>query len=142
MQRNQTLMALDAPTFPETWLLSSVRYESELHNHAVVHPDGPVLPDNVAEPLATRRNHIEQYGALPGNYEITYAMHNQQPWAKRSDKPCLVTYNPVGRIDDAKVVERRWSSTSSTTCATSPCWRACSASCRAGGGPSTGARTR
>ena len=105
---NQTLMALDAPTLLETWLLSSVRYESELHNHAVVHSDASVLPDNAAEPLATRSNHIEQYGARPDNYEITYVMHNQQPWAKRSDKPCLVTYNPVSRIDDAKVVERRW----------------------------------
>ena len=68
---NQTLMALDKPTFFEAWLLSSIRYESELHNHAIVHSDASVLPDNAAEPLATRSNHIAQYGARPDNYEIT-----------------------------------------------------------------------
>ena len=105
---NQTLMALDRPSFLESWLLTSVRYESELHNHVVVHSDASVLPDNAALPLDTRSNHIEQYGARPDNYEITYIMHNQQPWAKRSDKPCLVTYNPVSRIDERKVVKRWW----------------------------------
>ena len=84
---NQTLMILDRPTFLESWLLASVRYESELHNHAVVHSDASVLPDDEVEALATRSNHVEQYGARPDNYEITYIMHNQQPWAKRSDKP-------------------------------------------------------
>ncbi len=105
---NQTLMALDKPTFLERWLLSSVRYESELHNHTVVHHDASVLPDNEARPLDTRSNHIEQYGVRPDNYEITYIMHNQQPWAKRSDKPCLVTYNPVSRIDEGKIVRKWW----------------------------------
>ena len=105
---NQTLMILDRPTFLESFLLSSIRYESELHNHTVVHSDASVLPDNEARPLATRSNHIEQYGARPDNYEITYIMHNQQPWANRSDRPCLVTYNPVSRIDEDRIVERRW----------------------------------
>ena len=105
---NQTLMALDRPSFLESWLLASIRYESELHNHAVVHSDASVLPDNAALPLETRSNHIEQYGSRPDNYEITYIMHNQQPWANRSDKPCLVTYNPISRIDGDKVVKRWW----------------------------------
>ncbi len=105
---NQTLMLLDRPTLLERYILSSVRYESELHNHAIVHSDASVLPDNEAKPLATRSNHIEQYGARPDNYEITYIMHNQQPWAGRSDKPCLVTYNPVSRIDEQKIVGRWW----------------------------------
>ena len=105
---NQTLMILDQPTFLERSLLSAVRYDSELHNHTVVHSDASVLPDNAARPLASRSNHIEQYGARPDNYEITYIMHNQQPWAKRSDKPCLVTYNPVSRIDESKVVTTWW----------------------------------
>ena len=34
-------------------------------------------------------------------------MHNQQPWAKGSDKPCLVTYNPVSPIDERKILEKR-----------------------------------
>ena len=105
---NQTLMALDKPTGLERYLLSSIRYESELHNHTVVHSDSSVLPDNEAKPLTTRSNHIEQYGARPDNYEITYIMHNQQPWASRSDKPCLVTYNPISRIDEQKVIKKWW----------------------------------
>ncbi len=105
---NQTLMMLDEPTFLERYLLSSIRYESELHNHTVVHSDASILPHSDVEELATRSNHIEQYGARPDNYEITYIMHNQQPWAHRSDKPCLVTYNPISRIDEAKIVKKWW----------------------------------
>ena len=105
---NQTLMMLDRPTFMESFLLSSIRYESELHNHTIVHSDASVLPDNEARPLETRSNHIEQYGVRPDNYEITYIMHNQQPWANGSDKPCLVTYNPVSPIDEAKIVKKWW----------------------------------
>ena len=105
---NQTLMMLDRPTALERYLLSSIRYESELHNHTVVHSDASVLPDNEVKPLTTRSNHIEQYGARPDNYEITYIMHNQQPWASRSDKPCLVTYNPISGIDEQKVIKKWW----------------------------------
>ena len=105
---NQTLMILDRPTMLERYILSSVRYESELHNHAIVHCDASVLPDSDVKALTTRSNHIKQYGARPDNYEITYIMHNQQPWAGRSDKPCLVTYNPVSRIDESKIVLRWW----------------------------------
>lgn len=105
---NQALMMLDQPTRTETLLLSSVRYESELHNHAVVHTDGSVLPEDATQAMQTRSNYIEHYGARPDNYEITYIMHNQQPWAKRSDKPCLVTYNPNRLIDEKKVVKRWW----------------------------------
>ena len=105
---NQTLMLLDRPTFLERYILSSIRYESELHNHTIVHSDASVLPENEVKPLETRSNHIEQYGARPDNYEITYIMHNQQPWANRSDKPCLVTYNPVTPIDERKIVKKWW----------------------------------
>ena len=105
---NQTLMVLDQASFMERWLLSSIRYESELHNHAIVHSDESVLPNNAAAPRDTRSNHIEQYGSRPDNYEITYIMHNQQPWANSSDKPCLVTYNPNSTIDKDKIVMRRW----------------------------------
>ncbi|MDE0106445.1 MAG: FAD-dependent oxidoreductase [Bryobacterales bacterium] len=105
---NQTLMILEKPTFLESYLLSSIRYESELHNHTIVHSDASVLPENDVAPLATRSNHIEQYGVRPDNYEITYIMHNQQPWANRSDKPCLVTYNPISHIDEEKVIKKWW----------------------------------
>ena len=105
---NQTLMLLDAPTYIESSILSSIRYESELHNHTVVHSDASVLPDSDVEALDTRSNHIEQYGARPDNYEITYIMHNQQPWAKGSDKPCLVTYNAISPIDESKIIRKWW----------------------------------
>ena len=105
---NQTLMMLDRPTFLERWLLSSIRYESELHNHTIIHSDASIIPDTDVKELDTRSNHIEQYGARPDNYEITYIMHNQQPWAKRSDKPCLVTYNPISRIDEGKIIKKWW----------------------------------
>lgn len=105
---NQTLIILDQPTWLERYILSSIRYESELHNHAVVHSDASVLPENDVNVLATRSNHIEQYGVRPDNYEITYIMHNQQPWAGASDRPCLVTYNANSRIDPEKIVGRWW----------------------------------
>ena len=105
---NQTLMMLDQPTLLETSMLSSIRYESELHNHTIVHSDASVLPDTEVRELDTRSNHIEQYGVRPDNYEITYIMHNQQPWAKPSDKPCLVTYNPISRIDETKIIKKWW----------------------------------
>ena len=104
---NRTLKALDNPTKLERYILSSIRYDTDLHNHAVVHFDESVLPDNEAKILSTRSNHIRQYGAKPDNYEITYIMHNQQPWAKRSDKPCLVTYNQVSSIDERKIIKKR-----------------------------------
>ena len=103
---DQTLAILDEPTRLERYLLSSIRYDASLHHQAIVHSDSSVLPNNQTQPLETRSNHIEQYGPTPDNYEITYIMHNQQPWAKRSDKPCLVTYNPVSSIDEGKVIKR------------------------------------
>ena len=105
---NHTLMLIDEPTFLERYILSSVRYDVDLHHNAVVHSDSSVLPDNEMKPLSTRSNYIEQYGDRPDNYEITYIMHNQQPWANRSDKPCLVTYNAASPIDESKII-KRWS---------------------------------
>ena len=105
---NQTLMLIDRPTGLERYILSSIRYESELHNHAIVHYDESVLPDNEVKPLTTRSNHIEQYGIRPDNYEITHIMHNQQPRLEASDKPCLVTYNANSPIDPDKIVGRWW----------------------------------
>ncbi len=104
---NQTLEILDNPTRLERYILSSIRYDASLHNEAIVHHDASVLPDNEAEPLRTRSNHIEQYGSKPDNYEITYIMHNQQLWARNSDKPCLVTYNPTNAIDEKKIIKRQ-----------------------------------
>lgn len=107
---NHTLRILNNPTRLERYILSSIRYDTSLHHHAVVHSDSSVLPDNEVKPLTTRSNHIQQYGPRPDNYEITYIMHNQimhnqQPWARRSDRPCLVTYNQVSPIDERKIID-------------------------------------
>ena len=103
---DQTLKILDNPTRLEHYILSSIRYDSTIHQHAVVHWDSSVLPDDEMNALTTRSNYIEQHGAEPDNYEITYIMHNQQLWARRSDKPCLVTYNPVKPIAEEKIIKR------------------------------------
>lgn len=103
---DQTQAILDNPTRLERYILSSIRYDDSLHHEAVVHHDESVLPGNETKPLETRSNHIQQYGPKPDNYEITYIMHNQQPWANRSDKPCLVTYNSVNPIDERKILKR------------------------------------
>ena len=135
-------MMLDRPTLLEGWLLSSIRYESELHNHTIVHWDDSVLPKNEVRALETRSNHIEQYGARPDNYEITYIMHNQQPWAKGSDRPCLVTYNPATPIDEAKIVLRHWfQHIVHDVPPRGAGWSRCSASSRAGGGAGIAAPT-
>ena len=101
---DHALEILVNPSPLERYILSSVRYDGEIHHKAVVHYDSSVLPENDVKPLATRSNHIAHYGEKPDNYEITYIMHNQQPWAKGSDRPCLVTYNPSKHIDALKVI--------------------------------------
>jgi predicted NAD/FAD-binding protein len=105
---NQALMLLADPSSGERRALGRVRYESELHNHAIVHTDASVLPVDDTKVMETRSNYVLHYGARPDNYELTYVMHNQQPWAKRSDKPCLCTYNPIQKIDESKIVKRWW----------------------------------
>ena len=98
---------------------------------AVVHSDASVLPDNEVKPLSTRSNHIQQYGPRPDNYEITYITHNQQPWADRSDKPCLVTYNRVARSMNARSSRHSHFSRLCMTCVTLHCSSTCSVSCKA-----------
>ncbi len=101
---DHALQILDNPTSLERYILSSIRYDGEIHHKAIVHYDSSVLPNSEAQPITSRSNHIEQYGEKPDNYEITYIMHNQQPWARNSDKPCLVTYNSHKPIDERKVL--------------------------------------
>ena len=55
---DQALRILDNPTSLERYILSSIRYDSEIHHLAVVHSDASVLPDNEVKPLSTRSNHI------------------------------------------------------------------------------------
>jgi predicted NAD/FAD-binding protein len=100
---DRALSLLQTPSRTERWLLGRVRYDGSLHDNAVVHTDSTVLP--AGEPTQ-RSNVIRQWGEAPDNYQITYVMHNQQPWARASDRPCLVTYNPDSPIDPAKIVAR------------------------------------
>ncbi|MCW2542417.1 MAG: Amine oxidase [Frankiales bacterium] len=103
---NHALAALARPSLRERIVLGSVRYESSAHGDAIVHTDGSVLPDNATRPMTTRSTYVRHVGERPDDYEITYIMHNQQPWAKRSDRPCLVTYNSHRQIDESKVLAR------------------------------------
>ena len=104
---NHTLQIINKPSRLERYVLSSIRYDDEIHHRVVVHSDASVLPESDVEALTTRSNHIRHYGDKPDNYEITYIMHNQQPWAGRSDKPCLSTYNPVTPIDPDKIIAEK-----------------------------------
>ncbi|MGK5627842.1 FAD-dependent oxidoreductase [Streptomyces sp. URMC 123] len=105
---NQALPLLHRPSALERRLLGGVRYNSELHHHAVVHHDASVLPEDATDVRRTRSNFIRQYGGRPDNYEITYLMHNQQPWARDSDLPLLVTYNAERPVRPDTVVAREW----------------------------------
>lgn len=42
----------------ERWFLSSIRYESELNNHADVHSDASVLPDNELRSIAAEARKV------------------------------------------------------------------------------------
>ena len=102
---NQTLAMLDEPTFLERYVLSS----STLRRLAP-RPRGCPLR-RLRCCLTTRRSRWKRGATTSSstarsldNYEITYIMHNQQPWAGGSDKPCLVTYNAASPIDEGKVI--------------------------------------
>ena len=103
---NQSLAMLDNPTRLERYVLSRVRYDTDLHHNATVHTDSSVLPNDEMRALETRSNYIQHYGERPDNYQITYIMHNQQPWAAGSDRPCLVTFNAASPIDEGKVIRK------------------------------------
>ena len=68
---NQTFMILDKPTRFKTYLLSTIRYESELHNRTIVHSDASVL---AGEPGPTAGNAqqsdraIRSQAGQPRNY--------------------------------------------------------------------------
>lgn len=103
---DQALALLDAPSRRERLVLGAVRYDDSLHGLAVAHTDGSVLPDDPTRALETRSTFVRRCGARPDDYEVTYIMHNQQPWARASGVPCLVTYNPQGTIDESKIIAR------------------------------------
>ncbi|MGI5341189.1 FAD-dependent oxidoreductase [Streptomyces sp. CA-181903] len=119
---DQALALLRPADALERRLLGAVRYESGLHGNAVAHTDASLLPDdggeggdrgdggdggdglNVAGTRSTFVRH--RGGGRPDDYEITYVMHNQQPWGDGAASPCLVTYNAHRQPDPGKVVGR------------------------------------
>ncbi|MEU7103962.1 FAD-dependent oxidoreductase [Streptomyces stramineus] len=105
---NQALALLDRPTALERRLLGGVRYSSELHHDAVAHHDDSILPRDATDVLGSRSTFVRHYGPRPDNYEVTYVMHNQQPWARASDRPCLVTYNLERPVRPDTVIAREW----------------------------------
>ncbi|MFI1401138.1 FAD-dependent oxidoreductase [Streptomyces sp. NPDC020681] len=103
---NHALRLLEQPSRAEHALLGRMRYENTIHDHAVVHTDGSVLPVDEMKVSETRSTYVLHHGSASDNYEITYIMHNQQPWAHSSDRPCLVTCNAVQPIDEKKILAR------------------------------------
>ncbi len=77
---NQALMILDRPTMLERYILSSVRYESELHNHAIVHSDASVLPDDGVRPLASDAEQSHRAVRLQTG-QLRDHLHHAQPAA-------------------------------------------------------------
>ncbi|GHE43599.1 amine oxidase [Streptomyces longispororuber] len=90
---NHALALLARPTRRERRLLGAVRYDAGLHGTAVAHTDDSLLPDDALRVRETRSTYVRHYGSAPDNYEITYVMHNQQPWGDGPASPRLVTYN-------------------------------------------------
>ncbi|MBP2400931.1 FAD-dependent oxidoreductase [Streptomyces syringium] len=103
---NHALALLQPPGAMERRVLGAVRYESDLHRDAVVHTDASLLPDDHLHVSGTRSTFVRHFGDRPDNYEITYIMHNQQPWGDGAVSPCLVTYNARRQPDPAKVISR------------------------------------
>ncbi|GHF53279.1 amine oxidase [Streptomyces mashuensis] len=106
---NHALALLQRPTALERGLLGAVRYEAGLHGEAVVHTDASLLPDDELDVSGTRSTFVRHAGGphdRPDDYEITYIMHNQQPWGDGAASPCLVTYNAHRQPDPEKVLAR------------------------------------
>ncbi|TYB50766.1 FAD-dependent oxidoreductase [Nonomuraea sp. PA05] len=100
---DQALALLAGPSVRERLVLGAMRYDDSMYGRGVAHTDGSVLPED-AQDRSTFVRHRD--GGLPDDYEITYAMHNQQAWAREAGVPCLVTYNPRHPIDESKVVRQ------------------------------------
>ncbi|QLE70253.1 hypothetical protein FGW37_00255 [Streptomyces rectiverticillatus] len=103
---DHALAVLRPPGALERRVLGAVRYESGPHRDAVVHTDASLLPDDELDVSATRSTFVRHYGDRPDNYEITYVMHNQQPWGDGAASPRLVTYNARRQPDPDKVISR------------------------------------
>ncbi|GAB3665582.1 hypothetical protein GCM10027589_30260 [Actinocorallia lasiicapitis] len=99
---DEALALLPDASLAERMLLGAVRYDDAIHGEAVVHTDRSVVPDTAC--LAERSTYVDR--RTSGGYEITYLMHNQQPWTADRHRPWLVTYQGAGSREFDGVVRR------------------------------------
>jgi uncharacterized protein len=103
---DQALRLLDAATKDEQRVLGAIRYQS---NVAVLHTDSRVLPSHqrawAAWNYETQTN--EAGDAHPSGQRVClhYLLNKLQPLPVGLDTPVLVSLNPLGKIDPAKVIQ-------------------------------------
>ena len=100
---DQALRLLDAPTTDEQSILGAIRYQPNL---AVLHTDSSVLPSHQRAWAAW--NYETQSNATNPNSQrvcLHYLLNKLQPLPVGMDTPVLVSLNPLGAIDPAKVIQ-------------------------------------
>ena len=108
---DQALSLLDAPTKDEQRVLGAIRYQPNL---AVLHTDSSVLPSHPRawaawnyETQSSGVNPNSAVDARPSGQKVClhYLLNKLQPLPVGMDTPVLVSLNPLGAIDPAKVIQ-------------------------------------
>jgi predicted NAD/FAD-binding protein len=100
---DQALRLLDAPTADEQRVLGAIRYQPNL---AVLHTDSSVLPSH-QRAWAAWNYETQSSDANPDSQRVClhYLLNKLQPLPVGMDTPVLVSLNPLGKIDPAKVLQ-------------------------------------
>ncbi len=100
---DQALRLLDAPTEGEQRILGAIRYQPNL---AVLHTDRSVLPSH-SRAWAAWNYETQSSGTHPNSQRVClhYLLNKLQPLPVGLDTPVLVSLNPLGKIDPAKVIQ-------------------------------------
>lgn len=100
---DQALRLLDAPTADEQRILGAIRYQPNL---AVLHTDRSVLPSH-PRAWAAWNYETQSSTAHPSGQRVClhYLLNKLQPLPVGMETPVLVSLNPLGMIDPAKVIQ-------------------------------------
>jgi predicted NAD/FAD-binding protein len=100
---DQALRLLDAPTANEQRILGAIRYQPNL---AVLHTDSSVLPSH-PRAWAAWNYETQSSSAHPSGQRVClhYLINKLQPLPVGMETPVLVSLNPLGKIDPAKVIQ-------------------------------------
>ena len=100
---DQALRLLDAPTANEQRILGAIRYQPNL---AVLHTDRSVLPSH-PRAWAAWNYETQSSTAHPSGQRVClhYLLNKLQPLPVGMETPVLVSLNPLGMIDPAKVIQ-------------------------------------